>query len=149
MTNYFRVFVAVVGLGGVILIGLSLRRDPATLPSAPLIAANSSVPPTAIVSRGPTLNVYRDPVPFDLKARLPASLPASSDELPSRAEAETQPQAQEELDQSAARAAVEVDGYKRVSIVGRASNGAWRAKGYRGATEVLLTVDSSGRVSMD
>ena len=42
-----------------------------------------------------------------------------------------------------------MDGYKRVSIMGKASNGAWRAKAYRGSTEVLLTVDGTGRVSMD
>jgi hypothetical protein len=56
---------------------------------------------------------------------------------------------QGDLDQNAAKAAVELDGYKRVSIVGKAGNGGWRAKGYRGTTEVTLTVDGAGRVSMD
>jgi hypothetical protein len=36
-----------------------------------------------------------------------------------------------------------------VSIVGKVGNGAWRAKGYRGTTEVLLKVDGAGRVSME
>jgi hypothetical protein len=58
-------------------------------------------------------------------------------------------QAQDELDRSAAKAAIEMDGYKRVSIVGKAINGAWRAKAYRGTTEVLLTVDGTGKVSAD
>ena len=44
----------------------------------------------------------------------------------------TEQQAQEDLDRRGAKAAIELDGYKRVSIVGKASNGAWRAKGYRG-----------------
>ncbi len=61
----------------------------------------------------------------------------------------TEQQAQEDLDRRGANAAIELDGYKRVSIVGKASNGAWRAKGYRGTTEVLLTVDGTGRVSVD
>jgi hypothetical protein len=56
---------------------------------------------------------------------------------------------QDDLDRGAAKVAAEQDGYKRVSIVGKASNGAWRAKGFRGTTEVLLTVDGTGRVSMD
>jgi len=56
---------------------------------------------------------------------------------------------QDELDRKVAKAAAEADGYRRVSIVGKASNGAWRAKAYRGTTEVLLTVDGTGRVSMD
>jgi hypothetical protein len=56
---------------------------------------------------------------------------------------------QDEVDRKVAKAAAELDGYRRVSIVGKASNGAWRAKAYRGTTEVLLTVDGTGRVSMD
>jgi hypothetical protein len=34
-------------------------------------------------------------------------------------------------------------------VLGKASNGIWRAKAYRGATEVRLTVDGTGRVSME
>src|SRR5262245_12821518 len=55
------------------------------------------------------------------------------------------PTAPEQLDSKAAKAAVEVDGYKRVTVLGKGPNGAWRAKGLRGATEVLLTVDGTGR----
>jgi len=61
----------------------------------------------------------------------------------------TAPEAQEDLDRRGAERAIELDGYKRVSIIGKASNGAWRAKAYRGTTEVLLIVDGTGRVSMD
>lgn len=55
----------------------------------------------------------------------------------------------DDLDKKAAKLAVEMDGYKRVTIVGKTSSGAWRAKAYRGATEVLLVVDGTGRVSTD
>jgi len=58
-------------------------------------------------------------------------------------------QAQDDLDRKAAKAAVELDGYKRVTVLGKASNGAWRAKAYRGTTEVRLTVDGTGRVSLE
>lgn len=149
MTNNFRVFVALVGLGGFILIGLSLRSDPATRSSSSIAEIDSVVPSTAIASRGPALEVRGNPVPLALRTRSPASPPTSSDEMPSSVEAETQSRAQEELDRRAAKAAAEVDGYKRVSILGKASNGGWRVRGYRGSTEVLLTVDGSGRVSMD
>ena len=55
----------------------------------------------------------------------------------------------DDLDKKAAKLAVEMDGYKRVTIVGKTSSGAWRAKAYRGATEVLLVVDVTGRVFTD
>lgn len=100
----------------------------------------------------------QDPVPLVRNFPPPPSLPAPanvsavSEELqtqPQPTQTETQTQTPDDLDRNAAKAAVEADGYKRVSIVGKRSDGAWRAKGYRGATEVLLTVDGTGRVSMD
>ena len=58
-------------------------------------------------------------------------------------------QAQSDLDVKAAKAAIEADGYKAVSVLGKAGNGTWRAKAYRGATEVQLVVDITGRVSAE
>lgn len=58
-------------------------------------------------------------------------------------------QAQDEVDRKAAKAAIEADGYKRVTILSKRGNGSWRAKAYRGNTEVQLTVDSAGGVSAD
>lgn len=46
-----------------------------------------------------------------------------------------------------ARAAIEADGYRRVRMIERGPDGRWRAVGYRGNTEVALTVDDSGTVS--
>lgn len=54
-----------------------------------------------------------------------------------------------DLDRAAAKAAVESDGYKRVTILGPGPNGAWRAKGYRGATEIALIVSADGGVTTD
>ena len=58
-------------------------------------------------------------------------------------------QAPDNSDLGTAKAAIEADGYKRVSVIGRQGNGSWRAKAYRGQTEVLLTVDGAGRVSLE
>jgi hypothetical protein len=58
-------------------------------------------------------------------------------------------QAQDDLDKRAAKAAIEADGYKRVNVLGKGANGSWRATAYRGSTEVQLTVDGTGRVSVD
>ena len=63
--------------------------------------------------------------------------------------AQDEEKAQDDLDRKAAKAAVEADGYKRATVVGKGSNGTWRAKAYRGTTEVQLTVDGTGRVSME
>lgn len=58
-------------------------------------------------------------------------------------------QSQETLDMEEAKAAIERDGYKKVMVLGKASNGAWRAKAYRGVAEVFLTVGSDGTVSTE
>jgi hypothetical protein len=53
------------------------------------------------------------------------------------------------VDSQAAKAAVEADGYKRVTIVGRRPNGVWRARAYRGETEVEINIDGIGTVTTD
>jgi len=90
----------------------------------------------------------RAPVPLVRTVRLSAVTP--NDPTPSAEQkAEDEQKVQGDLDKQAARAAVEADGYKRATLVGKASNGSWRAKAYRGTTEVWLTVDGTGRVSLD
>jgi len=51
--------------------------------------------------------------------------------------------------ESAAKAAIEADGYKRAKVVRQGDNGIWYAKAMRGTTEVSLTVDAGGRVSLE
>jgi hypothetical protein len=58
-------------------------------------------------------------------------------------------QAPDDLDLKAAKAAIEADGYKGVSLLGKGTDGAWRAKAYRGTTEVQLMVDGTGKVSAE
>lgn len=58
-------------------------------------------------------------------------------------------QSREALDREEAKSAIERDGYKEVIVLNKASNGAWRAKAYRGVAEVRLTVGSDGTVSSE
>jgi len=96
------------------------------------------------------LEARRAPVPLMRTVRLSAVTPnAVNDLTPAEQKTEDEQKVQDDLDKKAARAAVEADGYKRATLVGKASNGSWRAKAYRGTTEVWLTVDGTGRVSLD
>jgi hypothetical protein len=56
-------------------------------------------------------------------------------------------QTQDELDKRAANAAIEADGY--TNVPGKDVDSSWRAKAYRGSTEVQLTVDGTGRVTLE
>ena len=76
------------------------------------------------------------------------TLPAAPN-LPDVPEPDSEAQAQDDLDKRAAKAAIEADGYKQVNVLGKGADGAWRATAYRGSTEVQLTVDGTGRVSVD
>jgi hypothetical protein len=113
-----------------------------TQPSSRVAASDVSARSAA---HPPELEARQAPVPLVRSMRASPALPAPS----AASETPAAPAEQDDLDRRAAKAAAEQDGYKRVSIVGKAGNGAWRAKGFRGATEILLTVDGTGRVSMD
>lgn len=51
------------------------------------------------------------------------------------------------MTETAAKAAIEADGYKGVRALARGSDGVWTASGLRGQTEVLLSVGPTGSVS--
>ena len=104
--------------------------------------SSSAIP--HVSTGGPEIVARQDPVPLVRNGRAlqtPPALPAPDETPPAATEPENR-------ERSVVKAAAEQDGYKRVSVIGKASNGAWRVKAYRGATEVLLTVDGTGRVSM-
>ena len=94
---------------------------------------------------GSDVPAARPPVPFWRQPPPAASSPAHQDVLEGTAE----DQSQEALDKEEAKAAIERDGYKKVMVLGKVSNGAWRAKAYRGAAEVFLMVGSDGAVSSE
>ena len=66
-----------------------------------------------------------------------ASLPPATAVIPSA------------IDSAAAKAAIEACGYSEVSMLASGTDGTWRAKAYRGAVEVQLTVNGAGKVSAD
>ena len=115
-----------------------------TTTAAPVISSQT------IVGRN-VLETRRAPVPLVRTVHssivTPTSVEAST--LSSEQKAQDEQKVQDDLDRKAVKAAVEADGYKRATLIGKASNGSWRAKAYRGATEVWLTVDGTGRVSLD
>lgn len=119
--------------------------SPRTSSTSSPVAAASSPPTHAVPSGSPTPTITRPPVPLVRAPRTAAGSAAASD-VPA---APAEPQKQDDVDKKAAKVAVEMDGYKRASIVGKTSNGAWRAKAYRGTTEVSLIVDGTGRVSLE
>jgi hypothetical protein len=140
MANNFLILGTFAAFGWVLVNGTPPSTEPAARSSASRVAAADSSKTAA----GPPLEARQAPVPLVRNVRPPPEAP------PFAAPAvNIQQPAQDELDMQAAKAAVEADGYKRVTVLGKAGNGAWRATGFRGATEVLLTVDGSGRVSMD
>lgn len=145
MPNNFLILGTLGVLGWAAVDGAPPSTEPAARSAVSRVAsANSSK--TAYVTAGPVLEARRAPVPLVRNVR------PHSGALPSAAApaaVDPQQQAQDDLDRKAAKAAIDADGYKRVTLLGKASNGAWRAKGFRGTTEVLLTVDGTGRVAMD
>jgi hypothetical protein len=93
------------------------------------------------------------PVPFRMKPRPPVNLPPTADKATEAKAAdkpgETSSAAGDTAGESAARAAIEADGYKGVKVLRKGVNGVWHASALRGKTTVMLTVDASGSVSAD
>ena len=91
------------------------------------------------------LEAHRPPIPLMRNVQASPKTVATADV----AIADADVQAPDNLGIGTAKAAIEADGYKRVSVIGKQGNGTWRAKAYRGQTEVQLTVDGAGRVSLE
>ena len=141
MANNLLLLVAIGAVGWLFL----NAPPPKPVERTPEARATSSSAIPYIGAGGPEIVARQDPVPLVRNVRAfqaPPVLPAPDETSPAATE-------QENSDRSVAKAAAELDGYKRVSVIGKASNGAWRVKAYRGTTEVLLKVDGTGRVSMD
>jgi len=130
-------------------LGWTFASAPAPVPISRALAPQATTPDSAVVSPAITasrfLEAHQPPVPLVRNVR---TLPAKATP-PEVAAPDSEVKAQDNLDERAAKAAIEADGYKRVSLLGKSVNGTWRAKAYRGATDVQLTVDAAGRVSAD
>ena len=143
MANNFLILGTLTGFGWLFVNGPLPSTEPEVRSSEARVAAAGSSK-AEYLAKPLALEARQAPVPLVRNFRPRAEAPPLA-----APPVDAQQQAQDALDGKAAKAAVEADGYKRVTIVGKASNGAWRAKGFRGTTEVQLTVDGTGRVTMD
>jgi hypothetical protein len=113
--------------------------------SAPPVVAAETTASYAAADRGIALEARQAPVPVVRSLR---ALPVVAS-LPDVPAPDPEAQVQGDLDKKAAQAAIEADGYKRVRVLAKAADGSWRAKAHRGSTEVQLTVDGTGRVTLE
>jgi hypothetical protein len=113
------------------------RQATAALPAAP--AAEPVV-------KQASFEVRQAPVPLLMKARPPIEEKTMDAAAPTPEGSAKTPEA---TGDSAAKAAIEADGYKGVKLLRQGGNGMWFAKAMRGTTEVALTVDAGGRVSLE
>ena len=116
-------------------------KQPAPLPM------NAVPEPTpAPVVKKVSFETRQAPVPLLMKARPAIEQPtvdanAVAPEVPAKTT--------DVSGESAAKAAIEADGYKGVKVLRQGVNGIWYAKAMRGTAEVPLTVDAAGRVSLE
>jgi hypothetical protein len=129
-------------LGALIAFGWVFANAPLPGPTSRAATLRATTTAPAITSyvilNRNVLEARRAPVPLVPNIRpTPAAQTAPEAPVP-----DPEVQAQDDLDRKAAK---EADGYKRVSVLGKASNGMWRAKAYRAQPKV----DGTGRVSAD
>ena len=131
--------------------------------ASPAPAAPIATPLTRKGEQAPTVQkasveTRQAPVPFQPKPRPPVNLPPVVDkdkdkdkDKAAEAKATGQPgeTSPDPAGEKAARAAIEADGYKGVTVLRKGANGVWHASALRGKTTVMLTVDGSGSVSAD
>jgi hypothetical protein len=117
-------------------------QPPSTVASRPTAPEPAVDSPPVVASND--LQAHQPPIPLVRGVRPPATaispdLPLSKAEIPSR----------DDVDWAAAKAAIEADGYKGVSVLAKGPSGTWRAKAYRGTMQIEVNVDSAGRVSAE
>ena len=143
MTNNFLTLAVLTALGW------TFANAPVPEPVSRSVTSRATAPDSAVASpimaASISLEAHQPPVPLVRNTRnLAVKATPLAAEVP-----DSEVKAQDNLDERAAKAAIEADGYKRVSVLGKSGNGTWRAKAYRGSTDVQLTVDSTGRVTAD
>jgi hypothetical protein len=140
LNNLFNAIALVALIGAAFLAPAPPAASPKALSgSAAGPVARPSVPASTASTE---LRAQQLPVPV-VRSAPPRPAAGAPDDLP---RSEVKAPSQSSRDREAARVAIEADGYKRVRIVDRAANGTWRAKAYRGTTEVVVVVDEAGRV---
>lgn len=120
--------------------GISPRSTGQSQPPA------AAVPPKVSTLQNPAVSgATRSPVPLLLAYGRPVvsatGTPLGSS--PQGADAASRGK----LTETAAKAAIEADGYKGVHTLSRGPDGVWKARALRGGTDVQLSVDQAGSVS--
>jgi len=126
----------------------SAARPPARELALPIPAKQPAILPVAPepVVKKASFEVRQAPVPLLMKARPPIEQKTfDADAVGPEVPAKTSDGSGE----SAAKAAIEADGYKGVKVLRQGANGIWYAKAMRGSTEVPVTVDAAGRVALE
>ena len=117
---------------------------PGQAPSLPMAAAPSKPASTIKTLKAPVpLLVGRHDQYFDVNSVPDTAAPvqtasATAGESPTPASSD-----------AAAKASIEMDGYRNVRALVRAPDGKWRGRAMRGGTEIAVSVDSTGNVSQD
>ena len=154
----FLVLALVMSVAGVASAFAPVPQDPTAWPAArelamPVAAKQPEAAPAAPTPepavKKASFEIRQAPVPLLMKARPTIETPvfdadAVGPEVPALAKAGDAP-----AEDSAAKAAIEADGYRNAKVVRQGENGIWYAKAMRGTTEVSLTVDATGRVSLE
>ena len=123
---------------------------PPTVPSLPPTAKTEAVPPARQegAQPSPTVVARQAPVPMQLKPRAPIAVKEAPPQEANRTETAL-PETLRGTSDANAKAAIEADGYKRVRVLSKSEDGTWRARAFRGATEVALRVDEQGNVTAE
>lgn len=125
-----------------------VKQEPAKVPQKVSVEAKQAPVPLQVKPRAtaklPTIDALLAAQPAD--AREPEKEP---DKDADQAAAEPAVATDDGFSEAKAKAAIEADGYKGVTVLRKSQNGVWHAKALRGKTEVMLTVDASGSVAAD
>lgn len=110
--------------------------------AAPMPAASLPAP----VVKKASVEVRQAPVPLVMRPRAPVvqrdfDADAVGPDVPAKFS--------DGSGESAAKAAIEADGYKAAKVLRQGANGIWYARALRGTTEVPLTVDAQGHVALE
>jgi hypothetical protein len=114
----------------------------------PLQAASPRAAP-APTAQKVSVGMRQPPVPLLMKPRTPVNLPAVDGKAGDAKPAAADQAASDGFNESAAKAAIEADGYKGVKLLRKGANGVWHASALRGKTTVRLTVDANGAVTAE
>jgi hypothetical protein len=112
-------------------------------PASPIKAAQAPVPLLAVAH-----SEFFAPVPDDsTPPAQTAAAPATADGTP--VDTSLNVAAAPTGDDSAAKSAIEQDGYRNVRMLAKDPDGSWRGRAMRGSTEIVVRVTSDGSVAAD